>query len=126
VHVLLVDDEWVVRESLGAVLEQRGAMVTLAGSTAEALAALEDSSPDVIVSDIAMPEADGYELIRKIRAAEAAGGQRIPAVALTAYAGMEDRVRALAAGYQLHVPKPVDPDWLVMVIADLTEQPGNG
>jgi CheY-like chemotaxis protein len=95
--------------------------VTAVASAREALGALAHQRPDILVSDIGMPEEDGYSLIEKVRVLEAAQrGGRIPAVALTAYAAPEDRRRALAAGYELHVPKPVTPEELVTAVANLS------
>src|SRR5947199_4157103 len=106
-RVLVVDDEADARESLTVVLEQCGAVVTAVASAREALGALARQRPDILVSDIGMPEEDGYSLIEKVRVLEAAKrGGRIPAVALTAYAAPEDRRRALAAGYELPVANP--------------------
>jgi signal transduction histidine kinase/ActR/RegA family two-component response regulator len=118
-HILVVDDEPDSLEVLIAVLESRGASVTAASSVREALAAFERDRPHVLVSDIAMPEEDGYELIRKVRMLDPARGGRVAAVALTAYARVEDRVRALSAGFQVHVPKPVTPAELIAVVAAL-------
>ncbi|MBA2502021.1 MAG: response regulator, partial [Pyrinomonadaceae bacterium] len=123
-RVLVVDDEPDARELLTVVLAQCGAEVTTAASVLDALAALEESRPDVIVSDIGMPEEDGYSLIRQIRALPDDRGGRIPAAALTAYAGAEDRKRALLAGFQLHIPKPVEPTELVAVVATLAGRTG--
>ena len=115
VKVLAVDDEADARQLLQALFEQCGADVTLCGSASEAIEMLEQYSPDVIVSDIGMPGEDGYSLIRKIRES----GNRIPAVALTAFARTEDRFQALQAGYNMHVPKPVEPAELALVISRL-------
>jgi CheY-like chemotaxis protein len=93
--------------------------VVVVGSAVEALAAMERGRFDVLVSDIGMPLMDGYALISKIRQLPLERGGRIPAAALTAYAGVEDRMRALSAGYQLHIPKPVEPDELITVVANL-------
>ncbi|HYP00065.1 MAG TPA: ATP-binding protein, partial [Pyrinomonadaceae bacterium] len=123
-RVLIVDDEPDTRRLLRTVLERCGSEVTTAGSSAEALAAYAESKPDVLISDIGMPEEDGYELIGKLRAAEAGSGGRIPAIALTAYARVEDRVRALNAGFQVHVPKPIEPVELLAVVASLTGRTG--
>jgi CheY-like chemotaxis protein len=101
-----------------AVLEQMGARVSAAGSAAEALAAVEQDVPDLLLSDIGMPGEDGYALIRKLRALPHAA--HIPAAALTAYARAEDRRKALDAGFMMHIPKPVEPAELVSVIASLT------
>src|SRR5439155_24098080 len=122
VRVLVVDDQAGARDAVSAVLEQCGARVLVAASSMEALQALATFRPDVLVSDVAMPGEDGYALIRKVRALASEDGGRIPAAALTAYAGVEDRRRALLAGYQAHVAKPVAPAELVAVIAHLAEE----
>ena len=125
-RVLVVDDEPDTRRLLRTVLEQCGSEVTTAGSAAEAIDAFIQSKPDVLISDIGMPEEDGYELIGKLRAAEAGHNGRIPAIALTAYARVEDRIRALNAGFQVHVPKPIEPVELLAVVASLAGRTGNG
>ena len=117
--ILVVDDEIDARELLSTVLQECGAVVSAVASVADAIAAIEQFQPDILVSDIGMPGEDGYSLIRRIRAMEAQNGGRIPAVALTAYARVEDRTRALAAGFQMHIAKPVNPTELVAVIANL-------
>jgi len=119
VRVLVVDDEADARELLTTLLGQYGAEVIAVTSASEALEALHRLKPNVLVSDIGMPEEDGYTLIRQIRMLKAEQGGRIPAVALTAYARTEDRTQALLAGFQLHVPKPVNPDELAVVVANL-------
>jgi CheY-like chemotaxis protein len=105
---------------LKVILHNRGAEVNTASSAHDALEALEHSLPDALVSDLAMPEQDGYELIELIRQRGPERGGNIPAVALTAYARVEDRVRALTAGFQMYVPKPVDANELVAVVTSLT------
>jgi PAS domain S-box-containing protein len=122
VRVLVVDDEADARAVLAAVLEQCGAAVTTAGSVREALLALEQDHPDVLVSDIGMPGEDGYRLIQRVRALGSASGGGLPAVALTAYARTEDRMRALSAGFQAHLPKPVEPEELAALVADLARR----
>ncbi|WP_170319917.1 response regulator [Polyangium spumosum] len=117
--VLVVDDEEDARSLLRRVLEERGATVTLAASSDEALDDLSRSRPDVLVSDIGLPGMDGYALIRSIRTLPPEVGGRTPAIALTAYARSEDSQRAFAAGFQRHVPKPVDLGRLVSLIANL-------
>ncbi|HVF28750.1 MAG TPA: ATP-binding protein [Pyrinomonadaceae bacterium] len=117
--VLVVDDDADTRELLKAVLGSRGVEVSAAGSAWEALELFERLRPAVLVSDIGMPGEDGYDLIRKVRALPAERGGRTPAVALTAYAGAEDRTRAFLAGYQVHIPKPVEPTELLGVVAGL-------
>jgi PAS domain S-box-containing protein len=114
--VLVVDDEPDARELLTAVLEQQGAIVTSAGSVADALAAIERDAPDVLVSDIGMPGADGYELVRRLRRFSEAAQRDMPAVALTGFARPEDGARAAAAGFDAHLAKPVDPNALVALI----------
>jgi signal transduction histidine kinase/CheY-like chemotaxis protein len=119
VRVLLVDDEPDARELVAAVLVQSGAEVVATASAAEALDALARARPHVLVSDISMPDEDGYALLRRVRSLGLDRGARLPAVALTAYARPEDRARALAVGFQVHVPKPVEPAELVEVVARL-------
>ncbi len=118
-HVLVVDDDDDGRELVASMLETCGARVTAVGSVAEALARLEEQRFDALVSDIAMPDRDGYELIRTLRARPPDRGGLTPAVALTARARVGDRLRALSAGFQLHLPKPVEPAELCVVVASL-------
>jgi CheY-like chemotaxis protein len=101
------------------MLACRGAIVTMAASAEEGLALVRESRPHVIVADIGMPGMDGYEFLRRVRALGAEGGGTIPAAALTGYGRREDRVRALSAGFQQHVAKPVTPDELLAVVASL-------
>ena len=117
VRVLLVDDDAGARESVTAVLEQSGASVRAVESAAEAVETLEREPPDVLLSDIAMPGMDGYAFLGQARAR--LPGAQLPAAALTAYADATDRARALAAGFQAHLAKPVDPAELVAVVAQL-------
>ena len=123
-RVMVVDDEADAREMLAKVLAQRGAEAVPAASVAEAMALLREVTVDVLISDIGLPEEDGYELIRQVRALDAARGRWLPAAALTAYARPEDRRRALLAGYQIHLPKPVEPEELVAVVANLAGRVG--
>ena len=126
-RVLVVDDHDDARELIRTVLEQCGADVAVAGSADEALQALEHRRVDVLLSDLAMPGADGFELIRRVRAREqAAGAATLPAVALTAYAGTVDRARALAAGFQAHASKPIAPDELATLVHSLTRPSPRG
>ena len=120
-RVMVVDDEPDARWFVARVLEECKAQVTAVGSAAEALAVVSRLRPDVLVSDIGMPRIDGYELLRALRSRRAEDGGRIPAVALTAYASAEDRERALAAGYQRHLAKPIDPADLVDAVAELAD-----
>ncbi|HVG28406.1 MAG TPA: hybrid sensor histidine kinase/response regulator [Pyrinomonadaceae bacterium] len=119
VRVLVVDDEPDARELFARTLSECGAEALTAGSAAEALAAIESERPDVLLADIGMPGEDGYALIGKVRGLPPERGGRTPAAALTAYAHAEDRVRALRAGFQLHLPKPVTSAELVAAIANL-------
>ncbi|MEO6418842.1 MAG: ATP-binding protein, partial [Polyangiaceae bacterium] len=118
-RVLVVDDEADTRDLLVAILERGGAVVTTASSLATALAAIDREIPDVLLSDVAMPDGDGYQLIEAVRKLPPERGGSIPAAALTAYARAEDRRRALNAGYLMHVPKPVEPAEVVSVVANL-------
>ncbi|MFE1745945.1 ATP-binding protein [Coleofasciculus sp. H7-2] len=118
-QVLVVDDEADSRDFLAIALEQYGARVTAVASAQEALEALEQVKPNVLVSDIGMPDEDGYTLIRKIRAMTPEQGGQIPAAALTAYARSEDSERAISAGFQRHIPKPVEAAVLAATIASL-------
>jgi CheY-like chemotaxis protein len=117
--ILVVDDEPDARALVQRLLEDNHAKVTAASSAAEALAQLQTQRFDLLVSDIGMPDQDGYSLIRKVRALGADRGGTIPAVALTAYARAEDRVKALRAGYQMHLVKPIEPTELITVVASL-------
>ena len=119
-HVLIVDDEPDVRELLAEMLAMCKARITSAASTSEALQLVQDLRPDVIVSDIGMPGEDGYALIQRLRALPQSRGGRTPAIALTAYARFEDRTKALVAGFNMHVPKPVEPSELIAVMTSLT------
>ncbi|MBD3884063.1 PAS domain S-box protein [Phormidium tenue FACHB-886] len=124
VHVLVVDDDADTREFMAFLLEQFGASVAIAAGASEALVALMRSKPAVLVSDIGMPNTDGYMLIQQIRALPPDQGGQIPAIALTAYAGEINYQQAMAAGFQRHVSKPVEPEVLVRTIADLAQSVG--
>jgi CheY-like chemotaxis protein len=123
-RVLVVDDERDTRELLKVVLGHCGADVTTVASVQEALEAIKTMRPEILISDIGMAGEDGYDLIRKVRALPAEQGGKVPAIALTAYARAEDRLRALRAGYQMHVPKPVELTELVAVVASLIKRDG--
>jgi len=120
-RVLLVDDDKDTRDFLAAALLSAGAELRAVGDATTAFDLVGTWKPEVVVSDIAMPHQDGYTLIRRIRALPADQGGRTPAVALTALARPKDRVRALAAGFQTHLPKPVDPSELVLAVANLRQ-----
>jgi signal transduction histidine kinase/ActR/RegA family two-component response regulator len=119
VKVLVVDDRPDARELIARVLEEAAAVVLSAASADEALGLVEAERPDVLVSDIGMPDVDGYELLRRVRALGPARGGRVPAIALTAFARREDRTRALRAGFIVHVAKPVEASELVAAVASV-------
>lgn len=119
IKVLVVEDDADVRQLLSWSLEERHAIVVSASSVDEALTLLAIERPDVILSDIGMPDRDGFSLIRAVRGLDARDGGQTPAVALTAFAHPEDRTRALLAGYQFHLAKPVDAGELIAAIAAL-------
>jgi signal transduction histidine kinase len=125
-RVLVVDDEADTRDLLRAVLERCKIEVFAAGSASEALELLARLHPDVLISDLGMPEEDGFSLIAKVRALPPGRGGRIPAAALTAYVRAEDRMKVLRAGFQLHVPKPIEPAELVTVVANLAGRLNEG
>ena len=124
--ILIVDDELDAREMLASVLSINGAQVTMAASATDALNIIaqcnSEQLPDLLISDIGMPEGDGYMFIRQVRDLAPEKGGRIPAIALTAYARTEDRIKALAAGFQSHVPKPVEPEEFLAVIASFVKR----
>ncbi|QRK13809.1 response regulator [Archangium violaceum] len=125
-RILVVDDEDDNREVLKVMLEEYGAHVVTAASAAEALRAVREVRPELLISDIGMPGEDGYRLISQVRALSAEEGGGVPAVALTAYARVEDRARALTAGFNMHVAKPVEPSELLTVLSNLvTLAPGS-
>ena len=117
IRVLIVDDDDDARDFLSFLLEQSGAIVTTAATAAAALQALERSRPNILLSDIGMPETDGYDLIRAVRASKQ--GQDLPAIAITAYAGELNQQSAIAAGFQRHVVKPINADQLILAIGEL-------
>ncbi len=125
-QILLVEDEADALDLLTTILETSGATVTAVRSAPAALAALQTISPDLLVSDIEMPGEDGYSLMKKIRALPDDEASLLPAIALTAYARAEDRLRALAAGYDAHIAKPMEALELLTVIASLTRRTGKG
>lgn len=118
-RVLLVDDDTDTRDLIAFILEQSGAIVTSATSAIEALQTFEQTNFDVLISDIGMPQMDGYMLMQQIQARTRKQGTEVLAIAMTAYAGEINQQKALAAGFQRHVAKPVDPEDVVKVIADL-------
>jgi CheY-like chemotaxis protein len=120
-RVLLVEDEPDAAEFVKRLLEDYGAQVTTAASAPEALQLLAIAVPDILIGDIGLPDMDGYQLIERIRRKSVAEGGTIPAVALTAFARSEDRTRALRAGYQAHVAKPVQSAELVATVASFAD-----
>jgi CheY-like chemotaxis protein len=118
-RVLVVDDDPDALELAIAILTAAGAVVRGCSSAREALATLQEWRPDILVSDIEMPDEDGYELIRNVRALDEEHGGKTPAVALTAYGRAQDRMMSLTAGFNMHVPKPVDPGELTIIVASI-------
>lgn len=119
-QALIVDDDSDTREFLAFLLQESGALVRATASASEALHSLKQSLPDILLSDIGMPGMDGYNLIRTVRSLEQC--QTLPAIALTAYAGDSDKQRAIAAGFQNHIPKPIDPNQLIAAIVQLAQR----
>ncbi len=117
--ILVVDDEADAREFIATTLSQAGAEVITASNAKQAFELLQHQQPDVLISDIGMPGEDGYTFIRKVRKLDISQGGKIPAIALTAYAKVEDSLQAIQAGFQKHIPKPVHPDNLTAIVADL-------
>ncbi|RYF46701.1 MAG: response regulator, partial [Cytophagaceae bacterium] len=124
-RILLVDDDPDARLLATAILEQCEAKVTCVECAEEALRAIQEQLPDVLVSDVGMPGEDGYSFIKKVRALPPQKGGSIPALALTAYARAEDRIKALNAGFQMHATKPIEPAELVAIVASLTQHHDN-
>ncbi|MBV9385796.1 MAG: response regulator, partial [Chroococcidiopsidaceae cyanobacterium CP_BM_ER_R8_30] len=124
IQILVVDDEIDSREFVAFVLENAGATVMGVGSALEALQTVRRQKPDILISDIGMPDMDGYMLMREIQAMSE--GEKIPAIALTAYAGEVNQQQAISAGFALHLPKPIDPEPLVQAVVALTRQAGHG
>jgi CheY-like chemotaxis protein len=116
-RLLVVEDDADSREMLVSLFAQCGAEVSAAASAAEAMEALQRAVPEILVCDVGLPGEDGHQFIRRVRALDAERGGRIPALALTAYAGPGDRGKALAAGFDQHVPKPAAPAELVAKVA---------
>jgi CheY-like chemotaxis protein len=121
-QILVVDNDVDALEVAAFMLEQAGATVIPASSALEALTLLSESPPDMLLSDIGMPDMDGYMLMQQVRSRPPEQGGQIPAIALTAYAGDINDQQAIAAGFQQHLAKPIDPEKLVRTIVDLLEQ----
>jgi len=124
-RVLVVEDDPDARELVTAILEDAGAVVEAAESAAAGFAAMRSFRPQLLVSDISMPDEDGYSLIRRVRALADTEGGDIPSIALTAYTRVEDRAKALRAGFNLHMGKPVKPVELVAALKTLATSPTN-
>jgi CheY-like chemotaxis protein len=116
-RLLVVEDEPATLEFLKQMLESYGAVVTAVSSAQAALEAFRTNPPDILVSDIGLPDVDGYDLMQRIRQSDLTRGRTIPAIALTAYARSEDRTQAFLAGYQAHIVKPAEPSELIATIA---------
>ena len=121
-RILVIDDEADSRDLMSAILTRSGAVVKCCESTAAGLKAFREWKPDLLVSDIGIPVEDGYELIRKLRKLRLKAAREAPAIALTAYATKEDKARALASGFQVHIPKPIEPASLIRSIASLMKR----
>ena len=124
IKVLAVDDDADARDLVVFLLENSGASVTAVANAADALAVLTQSVPDVLLSDIGMPDTNGYLLLRQVRALPPDRGGLVPAIALTAYAGEIDYQQAMAAGFQRHIAKPLDPGKLVQAIWEVLDRSG--
>ncbi|MCY7320407.1 MAG: response regulator [Phormidesmis sp. CAN_BIN36] len=119
IRILVVDDDTDSRDFITFVLEQEGAEITVASSAVEAFGALSRCQPDLLISDIGMPEIDGYMLMQQVRSWSLERGGQIPAIAPTAYAGENDQQQALSAGFQAYMSKPAEPDQLVAIAIQL-------
>ena len=124
VRILLVEDDDDIRHLLKSVLESRGAVLTAVDGTRAAIAVLESETPDIVISDITMPDEDGHALMRKVRGLPLTRGGRIPAIALTALDSREARVASRDAGFHYHLTKPVDANKLVEIVAGLVRLTG--
>jgi PAS domain S-box-containing protein len=122
VRILIVDDEEDARQVLAMALRECKAVVETAANARQAIEALRRARPDVLISDIGMPDEDGYSLVQRLRADEDPRLRELPAVALTAYAGEDDRMRSIAAGFQVHLAKPVDPEALIAAVGELVKK----
>jgi CheY-like chemotaxis protein len=118
-RILAVDDQEDARDLLRLILESAGAEVTTASSAAQAMELLRRSTYHALIADLGMPQVDGLEMIRRIRQTLPAPANQVPAAALTAYARSDDRISAVASGFQMHLAKPVNPSELVVAIATL-------
>jgi CheY-like chemotaxis protein len=117
-RILVVDDDPDTRDVVRAILEDAGATVVTTGSAAETRASLQVAPPDMLIADIGMPKEDGYALLRSVRALAPDEVSRVPAIALTAHARVEDVEQALASGFQMHLAKPVDSSKLLSAVTD--------
>jgi CheY-like chemotaxis protein len=122
VDVLVVDDEKDSLELLRQLLENAGAVVRTASNGPDALREIDRQTPHLLVADLGLPEMDGYELLRQVRGRPREYGDRLAAVAVTTYARLDDRNRALAAGFHEHVPKPIDPNAFLAAVSAARQQ----
>ena len=122
-HVLVLEDDADTREVITVMLEESGGVVTAFSNVVAALSEIERARPDVLLSDLAIPERDGYDFIRSVRALDFAHGGSIPAIALTASASARDRERVMAAGFQRYLAKPIDLPELIAAIVGLADRP---
>jgi len=126
IRVLLVEDDPDARGLMELLMQEEGADVHAVPTVGEALAALEAWGPDVLISDIGLPDEDGYQLMRKARALPIERGGSVPAMALTAFASAEDSRRAMRAGFQVHMPKPFEPERLLRMVVELARRGERG
>jgi CheY-like chemotaxis protein len=126
IYVLVVEDDDDTRELLKVLFETNGCAVTATSNAQDALAAYDRRRPHVIVADIGMPDYNGYALIGRVRARDREHGNIVPAIALTAYTTAIDRDTVLSAGFQVHMPKPFEPDRLISVVSDLAARHNSG
>jgi CheY-like chemotaxis protein len=122
--ILVVDDEPETRRLIKWILVESHAEVVTASSAAEALPLMTTVAPDILISDIGMPVVDGYEFLKQIRSLDSARGGKVPAIALTAFASREDEAKSHAAGFSVHISKPIVPDDLTATVANLTGRIG--
>jgi CheY-like chemotaxis protein len=122
IRILVVDDEEDARQLIATILGECEAEVETAASVRQAVEAVRRAPPDLLISDIGMPDEDGYGLVRRLRAEDDPQLKELPAVALTAYASDEDRARSLAAGFQIHLVKPIDPEALIAAVEQLVKK----
>jgi CheY-like chemotaxis protein len=124
-NILIVDDAADAREMIGFILTEQGANVTTASTVSEAVEKFESSAPDLVISDIEMPDEDGFSLIKKLNDFNKRQKRKIPAIALTAHAGSSERLKVLSAGYRMHLAKPVEPEELLTIVTNFAHWNGD-